>query len=338
MNDTTESITIAGLPIPPKEKMARWAAHGGIIALGVAGIITFMPFINKALMLLLNGMLTLTQLGLVAAGACFGAFAIMTAWPLYKRFMESLANKAVWALFEYDPITPMMLWLREVRRDRDELETEYRNVEGVISQNEQTVRDNLQAAEVADKKFGQAVKKFGQDSSEAQLMALEPGTLRETAERIRANTEPLYVVRDTLKEIVDATAFTERKAELDVSSFQQEFAAAQNVERATNAANRVLRSRSERKQNAILAMKIIHDKYAGSFGRLQGLRRLSREVIMSVDMAKGTYHQEALERLKAESRFITGARQPELLEAKAVGQEGGVTFYKVPEPVRASRR
>jgi hypothetical protein len=338
MNDTTESTSIAGLPIPTKEKAARWAAHGGVFALVVAGIITFMPFINKALTLLLNGVWTVAQLGFAAAVTFFGAFAIMTAWPLYKRFVESCANKAVWAIFEYDPITPMMLWLKEVRRDRDELETEYRNVGGVIAQNEQTVNDNLTAAETADKKFAQAVKKYGQDSSEAQLMALEPGTLRETAERIKANTEPLYVVRDTLKEVVDATAFTERKAELDVSAFQQEFSAAQSVERATNAANRVLKARSERKQNAMLAMKIIHDKYAGSFGRLQGLRELSREVIMSVDMAKGTYHQEALERLKAESRFITGARKPEMLEAVPAGQANGVSFYKVPESVRASRK
>lgn len=327
MTDTTNSI--AGLPIPTKEKVTRWIGHGGIVALAVAGIIKFMPFVNQALTLLLNGFWTLTQLACLAGGVLLVTFAFITLWPAYKRFMESVANKAVWAIFEYDPITPMMLWLDEVRKDRKELEAQYKEVCAVISQNDQVVRDNLQAADAADKKFAQAVKKFGQDSHEAELMSIEPGTLRETATRISNNTQPLLTVRDILKQVTEATEFTEHKAEVDVRAFQQEYAAAQSVERATNAATRVLRGGSERKANAMKSMQIIHDKYAGSFGRLQGLRQLSQEVITSVDMAKGTYHQEALERLRNESQMITGGKTPVVLDAVPSGKIGDISLYKV---------
>lgn len=322
--------TIAGLPIPPKEKVMRWVTHGAMAALVVAGILKFMPFINKALSLLLDGFLTVTEIALIGGCAALGVVAFMTLWPAYKKLMESLANKAVWAIFEYDPITPMVLWLKEVSQDRTELESQYREVCGVITQNEQMVNDNLQAANTGDKRFAEAVRKFGQDSHEAELMSLEPGTLRETADRVTANTKPLYTVRDILKEVVDATEFTQRKAELDVRAFKQEFSAAQSVERATNAANRVLKGRSQRKADAMQAMQIIHDKYAGSFGRLQGLRQLSQEVITSVDMSKGTYHQEALERLRNESRLITGSNKtPSVLEAVPNGKAGDISLYKV---------
>jgi hypothetical protein len=338
MMDASTSDTIAGLPVPSKEKAARWIAHAGVAAIGVVAVLTFMPYINKALNLLLNGAMSVLELGAIAAATCFGAFALINLWPAYKRLIESFANKATWAVFEWDPVTPMQLWLKEVNADKEELESQYSQVGAVISQNEQVISDDEYKAKKADKRFAMAVQQYGADSSQAKLESIEPGTLRETASRIRENTKPLYVVRDTLKEVVDATAYMQRKAELDVSALQQEWAAAQAVDSATNAATRVLRSRSERKQNAMSSMKIIHDKYAGSLGRLQSLRQLSNDVITSVDMDKGTYHQEALERLRSESRMITGgSSQPAALTA-AAGAAVSVppaavdtSFYSIPQ-------
>jgi hypothetical protein len=334
-----ESNSVAGLPVPTKEQAARWFSHAGVAAIGVAAILFFMPYINQALNLLINGAVSVVELGMIAAGTCFGAFALINLWPAYKRLVESFANKATWAIFEWDPITPMQLWLKEVNADKEELESQYAQVGGVISQNEQVIADDERKALKADKLFAQAVQQYGADSQEAKLMSLEPGTLRETASRIKANTQPLYIVRDTLKEVVDATAYMQRKAELDVEALQQEWTAAQSVDRATNAATRVLRSRSDRKANAMSSMKIIHDKYAGSLGRLQSLRELSKDVITSVDMDKGTYHQEALDRLRNESRMITGGK-PITVTATIVpnaalpapnGVAGVPSFYNVPK-------
>src|SRR5271154_451404 len=312
------SDSIVGLPIPTKEKAAQYLSHAGVLAVGVVAVLFFMPYINQALNLLVNGAVSVLELGAIAAAVCFGAFALISAWPAYKRLVESFANKATWAVFEWDPITPMQLWLKEVNSDKEELESQYSQVGSVISQNETVIADDERKALKADKLFAQAVSQYGADSQEAKLMSLEPGTLRETAGRIKSNTQPLYIVRDTLKEVVDATAYMQRKAELDVEALQQEWTAAQSVDRATNAATRVLRSRSDRKANAMSSMKIIHDKYAGSLGRLQSLRELSKDVITSVDMDKGTYHQEALDRLRNESRMITGGKAPITVTATVV--------------------
>lgn len=336
MNQNPEAIE--GLPVSTKEKAVRYAGYAATLASAIAIINVFMPFINKALTLLVNGMFSVIQLGLMGVGILLGSVFFMQMWPVYKKLVESLANKATWALFEYDPITPMELWLKEVRRDRQTVEGEYMNVEGVIANSQQKIADNLKKAEHGDKLFATAVRSYGENSTEAKLQALEPSRLRQTAENIQQKLEGLQLAREILKQVVEATVFTERAAEVDVEGLKEEWETSKNIERASDSAYRAVAGRSERKQNAMMSMKIIHDKYANSFGRLQGLHRLSRELITSIDMEKGTFHQEALDRLKAESQFITGVKAPQMLEAKQVSQVGPVSFYAVPtEQVKASQ-
>jgi hypothetical protein len=328
MDNQITTSPLADLPVATKEKVTRGVFYLGAAALVVAGINFFMPFVNRALTLMINGVWSIAELAIAGAVTAGTIFVILTVAPLFKRFIESCANKATWALFEYDPITPLELWLKEVHRDRQTLDAELLNVDGVIAEDQQMVRDNRNKAEKADKNFATAVKQFGEESTQAKLMAIEPGRLRETADRIEKQIEPLITVRDILQQVVEAVTFTERAAELDVDGLRQEFKVAANVQQATDSANRVLVGRSERKENAEMAMKIIHDKYAQQFGRLQGLQRLSRELITSVDMTKGTYHQEALDRLKQESQFIIGGKpQARVLEAKPVGQANDIKFY-----------
>jgi hypothetical protein len=336
---TTESATsIAGLPVPTKEKVARWMAHGGVIALAVVGVITFMPYINKALTLLLNGMFTLTEIGLVAAGTLFGAFFLMTIWPLYKKGLEILAHKTTWAMFEYDPIAHIDLWLAEYRHDVQVLEGTRGATLGTIAENERTINEDREKATKGDALFAQAVRKFGADSIQAKTAAIEPGMLRETADTLEKNLQPLYVVRDTLTDVIEASDFGLKQAEAQMVSLSQQLKAAKGIEGANAAAYRALKGRSQRRQEAMQCTQIIRDRFASSFGRLQNIRELSRDVVLSVDLAKGTYHQQALERLQAESKLISGGRKPETLEAKQVGQEAGVSFYKVPESARIARK
>ncbi len=341
--ETNSSVTsIAGLPVPPKEKVMRWLSHGAVAALGVAGIITFMPYVNKALMLMINGVWGLAELAL-AAGVTFATIVALVSFaPVYKRFMESCANKATWAVFEWDPITPLVLWLKEVRRDRQQVETEYQNVEGTIVQNQLMIKENREAAETGEKLFKTAVKQYGEDSVQARMAAIEPGRRRQTAENIEKGLEPLNVVHEILKRVVEATQFTERSAELEIDALRQEFKASQSIQRATDSAERALRGRSERKQHAMMAAGIIHNKYATQFGRLRGLEKLSKELINSIDLQKGTYHREALERLERESKFIVSGRssEPLQIEAKQMGTLPGIKFYDATEavPVRRNKK
>src|SRR5438552_13894705 len=108
MSDAMDVVP-AGLPVATKEKVTRWAFYIGTGALAVAAINTFMPSINKALSLMGNGVWNLTELALAGAVAAGPVLAVIIFWPLYKRVIESLANKPPWALFEYDPITPVTL-------------------------------------------------------------------------------------------------------------------------------------------------------------------------------------------------------------------------------------
>lgn len=341
MSNSPSNNLVDGLPIPAKEKVARWAFWGGVVAVVTTAVNVFMPFINKGLTLLLNGMFTFAQLGMLGAAICFGGFALIQFWPVFKRFIESCANRATWALFEYDPITPMVLWLAEVRKDRQTVEKEYMNVDGVISNSERMIADALNKAKKGDALFATAVSEKGSDSSEARLAALEPSRQRQTAENIQQKLEGLKIAREILSQVVDATVYTERAAEVDVDGLRQEWETSKTIESATDSAYRAIVGRSERKQNAQMSMKIIRDKYATQFGRLRGLQRLSRELISGIDLEKGTFHREALDRLRAESQLITGnvvqIQQPALLEAQKIGQLSEVSFYKVPEKIYAEK-
>ena len=53
--------------------------------------------------------------------------------------------------------------------------------------------------------------------------------------------------------------------------------------------------------------------------------------LLRVDMTKGTYHQDALDRLKQESQFIIGGgKQPKVIEATPVGSSDGMKLYSTP--------
>lgn len=329
---------IDGLPLHPKEKVARWLLNGTIFGVGIAAIIGFMPFVIKATTLLINGVLSFLELGLVFAGTCAATFAIMKAIPLYKTMVESWANKLTWALNEYDPITPMEMWLAEMHRDAESVKSEYLNIDGVVANTEQMVNDNLTGAARGDKKFDVAVRQFGPDSQEAKMASIGPGRLRQTAENIKERLEPLQTLRQILREVVNVTEYTEAAAKADVEGMKQEFGVERITKSATDSAERVLLGRSQRKQAALRSMGIIHSKYAEQFGRLRGLRELSSKLLLDVDLEKGGFHQDALDRLaqiKAQSALITGGIvQPKLLEAVKAGDAPGVSFYRVPEPVR----
>jgi hypothetical protein len=171
------------------------------------------------------------------------------------------------------------------------------------------------------------------------MMSLEAGTKRETADRIEANTAPLREVVSILKEVCEAAVFNEKKAQLDAAASIQDYKASKIIQHGTEAANRALGSRSQKNADAMMATQIIHEKYAGSIGRLQSFRELARSAMTSIQMDRGVYHQEALERLRAESRLITGSSaKPVVLDAVPAGQVGEVSFYKVPVSAKPSRK
>jgi hypothetical protein len=314
-------------PVVTKEKVMRVLTHlVGPAIIGVTAINFFMPSVNKALGLLVNGVWSLTELGIAAICATAIITAALAFWPVYKRGVESLARKATWAIFEWDPITPMVLWIDEIERDGQSLETALANVDGVVSKNEERIVAALDESTVAQQRFNVAVKKFGADSHQAQMASIDVGTPKQTAETIAKMNEPLKVLRDCLTEVAQASEFTLGQAKAQVKQAQIQWEAALETEKANDAGFRIMRGRSERSKNADLAMGMIRDRYASQFGRMRTLRKLSEGLLNRVNLEQGVFHEGALLEFKKQTALLTGK--------PVVGDVIDISATVVREPVR----
>jgi hypothetical protein len=324
MSDLNQS---GDFPVLNKEKVMRVLTHlVGPIALGIVAVNFFMPSINKALSLLVDGVWSLTQLGIATAVATAVVTFGIAFWPVYKRFVESCARRTTWAIFEWDPITPMVLWIDEIENDGQSLEKALSNVDGVVSRNEGRINDAITESGKAQKRFNVAVQQFGGDSHQAKMASIDVGTPKETAESIARMNAPLKVLRDCLTEVAQASEFTLGQAKSQVKQAQIEWEAAQETEKANDAGFRILRGRSERSKNAEISMGIIRDRYASQFGRMRTLRKLSEGLLSRVNLEQGVFHEDALIEFKKQTALLTGK--------PVLGEVIDVTATLVREPVR----
>lgn len=332
----TDTSPTGGFPVPTKEKVTKWAMHGGIAALGVVGVLTFMPYINKALDLLTQGLLSTLEMGLIVVALIVGAGAVMAFAPVYKRIIESLANKATWAVFTWDPITPMVEWLKDMLANLNELKAQYSNIVATIATTMQAVQENKDSAVKADKRFKALV---AAKNPQATTMANDAAKYLESAQRIEQMVQPLNVVRDTFSKIIGVIETNYHDAEIDVDIFKKEFGIAQGLETATNAANRAL-NKGQRMDAAKTAMGIIKDKYNASLGRVQALNDLSQDLLSKSSADDATNFQEALERLQNESRIITGTAvevQPLALPSAGSESTDALSLYGSSSKLNGSR-
>lgn len=318
--------TIAGLPVPPQEKVARWLVHASVLGLGVAGVITFMPFIIKALMLLVSATWGVAGLLTAFAVVCALGVAIMYLGPVYKLFMEGLASRLTWKVLNYDPVAHILLWFKQVRQDRIVLEGTYTKVDTVIAQLEQTVEDNRTAAKKGDLLVAEAARRYGENDPRTVRASIKPSALINAAKDIEKKIEEVRPLRELLLQVVEAARLTEEQAEAELASARQILEASESLDSATDAANRALGT-SAKKQNAMDAMKIIHGKYAASFGRVRSLRQLSQKIIEGADLTKGMYHTEALERLRREGSLLLNHAPAQIEATKIVGKDGAIAYY-----------
>ncbi len=305
MNETNDKME--GMPLLTKEKVMQALTKYGVpLAITVVIANLFMPSINRALDLMVNGVWSFLELGIGAICVVVVTFAAMMAWPVYKRLTESLARKATWAIFEWDPITPMMLWIDEIERDGKTLETALSNVDGVVSRNEERIGAALDESAEAQKRFNVAVKQYGPNSHQAQMASIDVGSPKQTAEAIEKMNAPLKVLRDCLTEVAQASEFTLGQAKAQVKQAQNTWEAALETERANDAGFRILRGRSERSKNADIAMGMIRDRYASQFGRMRTLRKLSETLLNRVNLEKGVFREEALLEFRTQTALLTG--------------------------------
>ncbi|MEJ0053991.1 MAG: hypothetical protein WDN10_04725 [bacterium] len=315
------------LPTPPREKAIRWGFYAGVSLLALGVGLKIMPPVNNLLDMMLHGAWTLGEIGLVGASIAVGTVAFTSLWPSYRRFMESVARRTTVAIYGDDPITPLHMWLAEVSSDCEQIEAAQSEVSGIIEENKKAASDNLTLLAQSDARFAFAVRKHGEESDQARNASAESGGYKDRAENADRINVPLIELYELLDEIAKANRHVEHEAKIAIETAEQEWRAALKAEIAMGAATRTLNKRSERYVNATLAFGIIRQKYAGNFGKLRSLRRLSEQAINSAALEGGVKLQESLARLRAESKSLLGHAP-----ALAVPDFSGKGRQKVPVP------
>jgi len=292
------------LPTPPKEKMIRGVWYAGVSLAGLAGVLTVGPYVIEALKMGLDGAVLIVQLGAIGIVGAAGAYTAMSFWTPFKRKVESMARNTTIAIFGEDPITPLHMWLTEVRHDCEQIEQSAHDIAGIIAENQKTTKDNEDERDQADKRLRVAVKNHGENSAQARTASVESGGYNERAENARKINAPLIELHTTLMEIAEATRLGEKEAEMAIGTAEMEWRAALKAETAVGNAQRSLNKRSERYVNATIAFDIIRQKYAGNFGKLRSIRHLASETINKAELTGGVYHEDALARLREESQKL----------------------------------
>jgi hypothetical protein len=314
------------LPTPPREKVIRGIWYAGVSIAGLAAFLYAMPYVNHALTLGLAGAVLIVKIGVVGALGAAGLFVLTSLWEPFKRKVESIARQTTISLYGEDPITPLKMWLEEVRTDCEGIETSANDIDGIIAENEKVADDNTNLQNDADQRYASAVKKYGEESSQARSASIEAKGYKDRADNAARINKPLKEQYQLLFEIAQATRLGEKEADMSIGTAEMEWRAALKAEKAMGNAQRSLNRRSARYVDATVAFDIIRQKYAGSFGQLRSLRRLSEEAINKANLSGDVAQDEAFERLREKSQkflgYTPGVPVPLIESAVPVGTSG----------------
>lgn len=297
---------LSGLPVPQKEKIFRYGLWAGIGMLGVAGILKGMPLVNQAINLLLSGALSLFQLGLTVTALLATGFVVMEFAPAFQKLVQSLARQATWAIFKYDPVTPMILWLKKLRENSRVIEENATNVGSVIRTNDGKVSNLREQAEETRKEFEYAIESEGEGSENAIIASNKIRQLNASANDIEGMTADLKELHDLIQEIASVMRINLREAEGEVEAARLRWDTANATHAAADAANQVINLNGEVAQDARESMRIIYEKYSMGFAKMDNLMRLTQDIRSKAKMQRGISYKEALTNLRAQKQQLIG--------------------------------
>lgn len=334
MSEAKEFDFLKELPVPPKEKMARWGFYAGAAAIAVGAINMFFPSIIGAGELLVEATWTAVDFGVAAVVLGAGYIGIKNFWPVFKDGVELAARRTAYSILQQMPTEALDLWIEEVEADRLFVHNAARSVAGVMASNEAKIAEYTNKAEKAQQNFEAASRspKFGPNSDEAIDASKEAGHFYDLVEELQKIAGPLSTLYGWLEENARVADASVKEAKREVEASKVKWEVALETEKGINAGLRGLMGGSRRKANADAAFDIIHKKYAGNFGKISSMRRLTREVFSKQDLNDAVSLQKAVDRLSAESKLLLGhsAPAPQLDFAKtpvAVPAVGAIRLF-----------
>ena len=238
---------------------------------------------------------------------------------LAGQFYSSMINKATWALLDIDPLSPLYDQRKEMESRKMVFDSSFADFDGTI----ENLRQKEQAYEADAKKAESRAKQAKAQSTDDvamattfQQLAYEAGRCREAAAQFAGMRLRLEPVRNTIMKLREAVVVMLSNLDIDIRIAKDTWAAQQNMDKMNQSARGVLqRSKADL---AADAMELINTKYAAQIGALENLKDITKPLLDSISLDKGTYSDELLVRWESESREVLRLAPPSQQPMKMV--------------------
>lgn len=306
----------------PKEQkiLSRGVALAALAAVATGGAFAF-NMIAPTWIMALDLLQKLFSSGIYMLGT--GAVLLTVGYVAYDTFVpggkinkvvgqwyDSMINQATWALLDIDPLTPLYEQKRDMQGRKDVFDNAFADFDGTIENLRQQEVAYRADAEKAEKRAKAAHGRIAADPTMETTFAslsYESGRLHEAADGFATMRIRLEPVRNTIAKLRDAVVVILQQLDVDVRVARDTWAAQKSVEKMNKSARGVLNQKYELAQEA---MNIINTKYATQIGRLENLKDITKPLLDSISLDKGTYSEELLTKWETESASVLSLPAP----------------------------
>lgn len=194
-----------------------------------------------------------------------------------QLWIDMKAEELTWELIERDPVAPLVLWLKDIETEGEEYGDQLGRIEEVIAQITQKKSDVLGKAQTAENRAHEVDPVANSD--EFSALANEHKVYIELAERLDRRIKDGEQMLNELGELYNVFKNKARSLKIDIDAQRTDWEVSKLYDAGMDSAEKLLIKGSERKEFAEKAAKIITDRYAGEFGRLRSVRKLSGELV-----------------------------------------------------------
>ena len=306
---------------PPEAKKIKTAVNIGLwlggISLAAFAVTRVVPTWIDALALLQKLTSNIIYLGITAAVLFALALLLMETFTkdgkinkLFAQWYNSVINRMTWAMLEVDPISPLEEEREGMLKRKSIFDEAFSKFDGMLSRLAMTEANYRTDAKKAEGRAKAAHARIAEDPTMAttfKSLSYEAGRYQETADNFAAKQAQLRPVRDTIKRLRDALLEMVANIDIDIKIARDEWDAQQSMAEIDKSARGIL----ERKQQlALNARQVIQDKYAQRIGQLENLKDITKPLLDSIDLDKGTYSAEFLAKWQSEANVALQLAPP----------------------------
>jgi phage shock protein A len=236
---------------------------------------------------------------------------------LFEQAYSSFINRITWAMLDVDPISPLLDFKRDVEARLADFNENFAKFDGTIKQLQMQEESFTKDADDQER-LAKAAKTQGKDAA-FQTASYACGKLRESAANFHSMQQRLVPVRDTIAKLQQAAQVMASNIDVDIRIKRREWDAQKAMGGLDKAARGVLGGSAKQAQ-ANDAMQVISTKYADQMGRLENLAATNQQLLDSIDLNKGAYSQELLDKWNKESgvMLVEAPKIPVLQDQAAV--------------------